>query len=269
MTAATPLRSGFRFHQNEIPNEFAHPPLIEAWLGVDFNSPTDLSGIDATIWRQKLGPEWPARCQMIGPAERHAPGITEIERQLRNVMNDRAIRFGPHGFSFGWLGYDGSGYPRYETIRDGFVVTLDAVREVVPDIGQPQRTVVTYLNRIPRGTVWMTEQDWSFFRLWQPSPLSRLNVNTHTFAGRWQFPLDADRGNLTIELTHEPAVPSVDQEESLWLRITASGTTDADEASLFDGLDYGREMIVRSFSELVTSSAKDFWGVKKKVSPGT
>jgi uncharacterized protein (TIGR04255 family) len=246
------------------PTEYAHPPLIEAWLGVEFSSPAQLITVDATEWKQRLGPEWPAVWQSIGPVERHAPAITQLERQLRNVMNDRAIRFGPAGFSFGWLGYEGSHYPRYEAIRDGFVATLDAVRDVIPNIGVPTKSYVTYVNRIPLGTVWLNSEDWSFFRLWQPNPLTKLKVGSDTFAGSWAFPLDADRGKLTIELTHEAANEVSTEIESLWLRITTSGPIDSDEASLFDSLDFGREMIVRAFAELTSTNAKQYWGVASR-----
>ena len=256
----TPLRSGFRFGPVDVPIEFAHPPLIEVWLGAEFDSSVDLTSISPSEWRKKLGPEWPATAQSIGAAERHNPASTQIEQQLQNVMGDRAIRFGKNGFCYGWLGYDGNHYPRYETIRDGFVATLDAIQSVVPQIGDPHHSVVTYLNRIPQGTVWMTAQDWSFFRLWQPNPFPKLQLSTDHFAGHWQFPLDGDRGTLGIELSHEaPATPA--DVESLWLRISCSGPTDSEETSLFDGLDYGREIIVRTFNDLMNSDAKKFWGV--------
>ena len=269
MPGTTLLRSGFRFGTSDLPYEFAHPPLIEAWLGVEFDCPTDFMNVEATEWRQRLGPEWPVSCQSVGPAEHHAPRMQAIERQLCNVMSDRAIRIASNRFSFGWLGHDGNMYPRYEAIRDGFVATLDAVRDVVPQLGLPVRSRVSYLNRIPQGTVWNTPEDWSFFRLWQPNPLQKLKIEPNGFAGLWLFPLEAERGALTIELTHEPSTESSQQTQALWLRITSSGPTDADEASLFDGLDFGREMVVRAFSDLVSSDAKDFWGVapRKKTGP--
>ncbi len=264
MATATPLRSDVRFATSELPSEFAHPPLTEVWLGVEFSAPTDFASIEANDWRERLGPEWPAKWQSIGSAERHAPAMTHRENQLRNVMHDRAIRFSADGFSFGWLGHDGSMYPRYEAIRDGFVATLDAVRDVVPRIGLPTRTTVSYLNRIPQGTVWTAPSDLSFFRLWQPNPLQKLKIRPEGFAGSWQFPLDAKRGTLVIELTHEPAQEKINEAESLWLRITASSPTDLEETSLFNGLDYGREIVVRSFNELVTTDAKNYWGVSPR-----
>ena len=261
MPTSIPVRTEFRFGSNELPSDFAHPPLIEAWLGVEFTDAVDFAKVDAKEWRRRLGPEWQSAFQSIGPAERHAPGMTQVENQLRNVMNDRAIRFGTQGFSFGWLGYDGCIYPRYEAIRDGFVATLDAVRDVLPKIETPQRWAVTYLNRIPQGTVWTTPNDWSFFRLWQPNPLHKLGIDLDEFAGCWQFPLEVERSSLRVEMSHEPCLAAANRVESLWLRITASGPTDTTEPSLFDGLDYGREMIVRAFNELVTADAKSYWGV--------
>ena len=260
MPALTPLRTGYRFGSSEQPQEYAHPPLIEVWLGVEFASPTGFDEIPATDWRERLGPEWPADWQQIGPAERHSSESVHTEHQLRNVMGDRAIRFCRDGFRFGWLGHDGSMYPRYEAIRDGFVATLDAVRDVMPKLGLPTRWSISYVNRIPQGTVWSSPADWTFFRLWQPNPLNKLKIEADGFVGRWQFPLEAERGTIDIELTHEPTFSGETDPEFLWLRITTSGPTESHESSLFDGLDYGRETIVRAFGELITSDAKQFWG---------
>lgn len=266
MPSSTPLRAEFHAEPPELPSEFAHPPLIESWLGVEFiGSP--FPPLEVKDWRQRLGPEWSSAWQSIGVEQHHAPGMSQVEREIRNVMNDRAIRIGDRGFSFGWLGHDGSIYPRYEAIRDGFVATLDAVRELMPTIGFPRRFCVSYLNKVPQGTVWTSNDDWSFFRLWQPCPLGKLKIRPEGFAGLWQFPLDVRQGVFTIELTHESAQEPSAETQTLWLRLTAAGPTDANESSLFDGLDYGRETIVRAFNELVTADAKEFWGVSSRKKP--
>lgn len=260
LPASTPLTSEHRAGASELPLEFAHPPLIEAWLGVEFGSAVDLHTIESAEWRRRLGPEWSAVWQTIGPDEHHAPGTVAVERQLCTVMKDRAIRLGNRHFSFGWLGHEGCIYPRYEAIRDGFVATLDAIRELLPDVGPPVRSTVSYLNRIPQGTVWNTSDDWSFFRLWQPNPLARLKIGQEGFVGFWRYCLEQERSAMTVELTHEQE----DDGQSLWLRLTATGPTHADDSSLFDRLDQNRETIVRSFSELVTSDAKEYWGVSSR-----
>jgi uncharacterized protein (TIGR04255 family) len=260
MPALTPIRTGYRFGSSEQPLEYAHPPLIEVWLGVEFAPPTGFDAIEGTVWRERLGPEWPSDWQSIGSGEHRLSDSADSERQLRNGMGDRAIRFGRNGFRFGWLGHDGSMYPRYEAIRDGFVATLDAVRDVMPKLGLPTQWSISYANRIPQGTVWTTPADWTFFRLWQPNPLNKLKIEADGFVGRWQFPLEAERGTIAIELSHDLPVSNETDPEVLWLRITTSGPTETHESSLFDGLDYGRETIVRAFGELVTSDSKQFWG---------
>ena len=53
MPASTPIHSEFRFGHSELPSEFAHPPLIEAWLGVEFSALANFSKIDAKEWRQR------------------------------------------------------------------------------------------------------------------------------------------------------------------------------------------------------------------------
>lgn len=262
MRNPSPLTSDFRLGSSELPHEFAHPPLIEAWIGVEFSAGVDFQTIEAAEWRRRFGPEWSAAWQSIRANEHHAPGIARIERQLCTVMNDRAVRFGDHGFSFGWMGHTGGIYPRYEAIRDGFVATLDAVKDLVPRIGSPIRTTVSYLNRIPQGTVWTTLDDCSFCRLWQPNPFSKLKIGKEGFAGLWRFPQESNGGTLTIELIDERDQNGL----SLWLWLTASGPADAEESSLFDGLDNGREIVVRAFNELVTSDAKEYWGVAPRKS---
>jgi hypothetical protein len=89
--------------------------------------------------------------------------------------------------------------------------------------------------------------------------LNKLKVEADGFVGRWQFPLEVERGTIAIDLSHEVPLSDTDP-EFLWLGITTSGPTDTHESALFDGLDYGRETIVRAFGELVTPDSKQFWG---------
>ena len=81
MPTLTPLRPGFG--SSEQPTDFAHPPLIEVWLGLELASPSDFTMIEAAQWRNRLGPEWLGTWHLIGAAERHSPGTTLVERQLR------------------------------------------------------------------------------------------------------------------------------------------------------------------------------------------
>lgn len=261
MPTQSPVRSGFRMAgPDAAPAVYAHPPLVESWLGIDFVTDVALSAADCDALRVALGPEWPGAWNEVASAS--APH----ERQLTNVMGDRALRLTSRGFSFGWLGYGGERYPRYETVRDGFVAVLDGLRTLAARSGKvpvPQRWSVRYVNRIPRGTVWSTPGDWAFFALWQPGPLKGLGTDPTGFQARWDLPLDAELGSLSIEFRHASA-ELTEETENVWITLTTSGPVDNADTSLFDGLDYGREVIVRGFNELVSAEAKTFWGVRAR-----
>jgi uncharacterized protein (TIGR04255 family) len=258
MSAALPVCSGFRIGNPEVsPPEYAHPPLVECWLAIDFVEMRERFDVEAAALRERLGPEWSGSWQAVDDDS------TFEDRQLDNVMGDRAVRLTRRGFAFGWLGHQGEHYPRYETIRDGFVATLDAVRDVARPDGldlTPRRWSVRYVNRIPQGTVWMTPGGWSFFRLWQPVPLKVLGIECGGYKARWELPLAAERGTLTVKFRHG-ASEATEGIDNVWITLQAKGPTDGGDSGLFDGLDYGREVIGRAFNELVTPDAKAYWGV--------
>lgn len=266
MPAALPVRSGFRVASPEVSApEYAHPPLVESWLAVDFVEGKERFELDSAALRERLGPEWFGSWQVVDDDSK------SDDRQLGNVMGDRAVRLTTRGFAFGWLGYRGEHYPRYETIRDGFVATLDAVRDVARRDNRdlaPRRWSVRYVNRIPQGTVWMTPGDWSFFRLWRPVPLKVLGIECDGYKARWELPLEAERGALTVKFRH--GVSEGDASDiaeglgDIWITLQAKGPIDGADTGLFDGLDYGREVIVRAFNELVSPDAKTYWGVTRR-----
>lgn len=227
---------------------------------MDFVPGIEWADSETDALQSELGPEWPDTWQEFPDADHQSI------RQLTNVMGDRALRLEPDGFCFGWLGYGGERYPRYESVRDGFVAILDRIRAVADRRGttaEPKRWSVRYLNRIPRGTVWATPGDWAFFTLWQPNLLSGLRIDPIGFRAHWDLRLENERGNLAIEFQHIPA-DQLDEAENVWMTLIASGPIGDSDASLFDGLDHGREVIVRSFSELVSDDAKTYWGVRPR-----
>lgn len=258
MPSPAPVRSGFRISGPDEPSAiYAHPPLVESWLSVEFpeNTPSFVS--NAEIIRKALGPEW------LGPLPKSSESAVAGSVQLTNVMGDRALRLTAHGFAFGWLGYGGERYPRYESVRDGFVAVLDAVRSLTDDPDDtlvPSQWSVRYANRIPQGTVWSTPDDWGFFSLWQPQSLKGLGIEPAGAQARWQLPLEAERGMLNVEFRHDPG-DSPETVDCVWINLLTEGPVEAGDTGLFDGLDYGREVIVRAFNELVSPAAKSFWGV--------
>lgn len=253
------------------PPLYDHPPLVECWLQATAISclPPGTSGCDlkwdvppavptqdeASALQKRLGPEWPGQWTR-SQSDAGMPCL-----QLTNSMADRALRLIPGGFAFGWLGHGGERYPRYETVRDGFVLVLDAIRTVAKSAGRdwsPRSWTVEYVNRIPQGTVWTNVGDWSFFKLWRQTSLT--GIHYADFRGRWELPLEATSGRLSVEFRHAGGA-TADEPDSIWIKLTATGPILDAETSLFDGLDSGREIIVRNFNELVSDDAKNYWGV--------
>ena len=262
MPTTLPVRYGFVSGSSHLtPPDYAHPPLIECWLGVDFVDSLEQFEVDPTALRESLGAEWFGSWQTVAD---DTPGH---DRQLENVMGDRAVRLTSCGFAYGWLGHQGERYPRYETIRDGFVTALDAIRRVTRGTERrlsPKRWSIRYVNRIPQGTVWVTTGDWSFFRLWQPVPLAVWDADSQGYKGRWEFPLPAERGTLAIKFRHDSGQTAEDLEE-VRIMLHAKGPVDGVDSELFEGLDYGREVVVRSFHELIAVDAQNYWGASDRL----
>lgn len=247
---ATP-RPGSRVLPSEIAG-YNHPPLVEVWLGLEFSEPILAAQADRQALRDQLGPEWPAA---VGDVESFASPTP-----WTNLMGDRALRVTERGFSFGWLGHQGERYARYEAVRDGFVGVLEALRQRNPESqSRAEHWSVQYCNRIPRGTVWTTEGEWDFLALWSTSAWAGLGLPPQGLQSSWRMRLEDERGHLTIELSHVPSTVE-DEADCLWLTLTADGPVAPVESGVFDGLDLGRSVIVRTFHKLVSPSARSYWG---------
>ena len=122
---------------------------------------------------------------------------------------------------------------------------------------------MTYLNHIPKGSVWNTPDDWGFFL-----PLcSSWNVegvaDRESFGGEWHYVIPDKRGRLHVRWQHgresEP-----EQGEVIVLTLTARGAIASGDTSLkriLDGLDLGRKTIVHSFRNLMSDEANKHWGL--------
>ena len=161
------------------------PPVVETILGVQFDRLRGFRNAHlGAFWKTLDASEWPAvsDAPLLRPQfERFADGarwatavqlqITQdpaCRLQITNKNSDRMIQLQNSRLHFNWLGEGGREYPRYEQkVRDGFVWALQCfidfvIREELGDF-RPNQWEVTYLNHIPKGTVWNTPNDWGFF----------------------------------------------------------------------------------------------------------
>jgi len=243
--------------------EYAHPPLVAATLGVYYADATmEIEPARLAAFQQRLGPEWAGRWKdamvEVDTAETDF-GLEHWGDQLTNVLGDRVVRVTQDLFAFTWLGTADAHYPRYENVRDGFVAAWDAWAGLnhVPE-EQIHTWAVSYLNRIPRGTVWQTPADWTFFELQPQSP----SLSARIASAHWEVQTPELDNGLSVSWTidssgGDSAVPAI------WVKLTATGDVDG-AVNFLNGMDAGRGAIVKTFSDLMSPAANAYWGLRRR-----
>lgn len=217
---------------------YAHPPLVQVTLAL----------------MRKGDAVEPASASVLGPDWRES-----TSRCFINALGDRRVCCDDHQFTFSWLGHDGSRYPRYETIRDGFLAAWRQWGQYTfADELHPKATPrISYDNRIPRGTVWQTPEDWSFFKL-LPSTTSTLLGEAKNTHGATTFTLQDDPGKLAVRwtfLSQEQPVPVMD------ISLEYIGLETDQPEEFWEAFDRGRDRIVRAFPLLMSDPANRYWGL--------
>lgn len=267
--------------------DYANPPVVETVLGVQFDRLPGFTNAHLGAFWQTLDPgEWPAvadapylppQFERFNEAERWARGLQfqlspmpPGRTQIKNRSGDRMIQIQNGRLHFNWLGEVGRDYPRYEAVRAGFVEALERFRSFAlqASVGrfQPNQWEVTYINHVPKGTVWNSVADWTFFVPLQGVPTIDGVVQGEDFKGEWHFVIPEQRGRLHIEWQHAlRAVPEQHEREIIQLTLTARGPLESKDDSIqpiLDGLDLGHETIVRAFASLMSRDANKHWGLK-------
>lgn len=266
--------------------DYENPPVVETVLGVQFERlPGCRNAHLGAFWKTLDTEEWrevfdapplqaqferfteSARWSSIG-AQLTVTQDPSVRLQIKNKDGDRMIQVQNGRLHFNWLGQAGGQYLRYENVRGGFLWILQRfIKFVGPEkMGdfRPNQWEVTYVNHIPKGTVWNTPNDWGFFRPLGAVPTVEDLVQGESFSGEWHFVIPEQRGRLHVQWQHgQKSEP--EGQEIIVLMLTARGpvakSEDARQAIL-DGLDRGHETIVRSFAAFMSRAANDYWGLK-------
>lgn len=264
---------------------FKNPPVVETVLGVQFRPLQKFSNAHlGAFWRQ-LGAEWPnvqdrppLRPVLEQFAEQGAwagigPQLTLTQDpasrlQILNETRSRMIQIQNGRLHFNWLGEGGGKYPRYSIVRPEFETVLAILKEFISgqDLGdlEPNQWEVTYVNHIPKGTVWNEPTDWSSLFPTLAGPFAGTSgVRFESVGGQWHFEIEPQRGRLHVELRHgSPA--SADSTELLKMTLTARGPVAQEESeglSLDQGLDLGHKTVVTMFKNLTSPTAHEVWGL--------
>lgn len=267
--------------------DYERPPVVETVLGVQFEEIPHFGNAQLGAFWKTLDPaEWvsvtdapPLEPQFeqfgegMGPQPLLAFRWTQDLRtrlQIKNEPGDRMIQIQNSRFHFNWLGKTAGYYPRYPAVRDGFEAVL---KQFVTFVGKeklrtfrPNQWELTYINNIPKGTVWNAPSDWGFFRPLRGVPTLPNLIEGETFTGQWHCAIPHQRGRLHMQWQHGlPPAASHDRQETIWLTFTARGplgTADDPVKAVLEGLELGHVTIVQSFKALMSEEANAFWGLK-------
>lgn len=264
--------------------KFDRPPVVETILGVQFEPLPGFRNTHLGLFWSTLDEEW----KHVTDAAALPPQFERFEReiawekagfqlsfstdvalreQVRNSANDRMIQFQNGRLHLNWLGEAGGEYPSYGTVRPEFDRKVELFKAFIASnaLGEfrPNQWEVTYVNHIPKGSVWNSPDDWgNVFRCLVATPGDPAGASPESFTGEWQYEITPGRGRLHIQLKSGWRKTPKD-EEILLLVFTARGPVNnaGDGAiDLGDGLDLGHETIVRAFADLTTEKAQQFWG---------
>jgi uncharacterized protein (TIGR04255 family) len=266
--------------------DYERPPIVETVLGVQFDALPEFKNAHLGAFWKSLEPEgWPSvydapplepqfeRFSETGGWSKSSVELRLAQTmpsrlQIKNEPGDQMIQVQNGRLHFNWLGQAGGQYPRWPEVREGFSDTLSHFIEFVSleQLGDfhANQWEVTYLNHIPKGSVWLTPDDWGFFNLLSRGPKVHDLIQAESFSGTWQFIIPEKRGRLHIQWQHGLRTQP-QEEEVVILTLTARGPLPQGPdgfGAILQGLDLGHETIVRSFAIMMTDPANEHWGLK-------
>lgn len=262
---------------------FDRPPVIETVLGVQFDPIPGFSNAHLGAFWETLGDGWshvqdaPVLNRVIeefgGEQSWNTANLTFTQNpasrlQIQNTSEDRMIQIQNSRFHYNWLGQKGGQYPRYDDVRPKFDEAWVRFKQFLRSrsLDQPQlnQWEVTYVNHIPKGTVWNDSSDWGalFPGIAQPKRLPS-EMNMEGFQAQWHFEISPMRGRVHIKIYSGVQI-SPERSEILRMDLTARGSISDDPnrgMSLSDGLHLGRRKIVQTFVALTSNDAQRYWGL--------
>lgn len=271
-------------HEGPLPT-YTNPPVVEVILGVQFDRLTGFQNAHlGGFWKSLDASEWPSVSDAL-PLEPQFEVFSESPNwgmlamkltqdpssrlQITNKDGDRMIQVQNGRFHFNWLGQAGGPYPRYRNVREGFNRALGQFLEFINRAGvgdfRPNQWEVSYLNHIPKGTLWETAKDWTFFLPLSGVPTVEGIIQGESFNGEWHFVIPERRGRLHVAWQHGRK-SGKEQQETIVLNLTARGPLEEnkiDVSAILSGLDLGRTTIVRSFHTFMTNEANEYWGLTR------
>lgn len=259
--------------------DFERPPIVEAVLGIQFESIPLTIAHYGWFWKQYLGQPWndaitASRLEDVferfgpdrtwsRPRLRFEPGIDSrrFRQQFMNADGEHMLQLQDTRFVYNWKKSKGEGgYPSFDRLRPEFFEHLSSYQKFLTEADlpqvQPNQWEVVYVNYIPRGDLWDTAEDWlDIF----PGFYVPADVRIDGFVGAWSTILGQQEGRLHIELKHSQIAENKD--EIIRLQLTARGPT-VDHSDLSERFEAGHAAIVNTFTKMTSEAAQKYWGRK-------
>ena len=268
---------------NNLP-KFRKPPVIETVLGLQFATlPNFGTAHLGSFWQYYNPEEWPhandapaiePQFERFGEENRGRVSrlmfkvVSEIglRMQIRNAEKNRMIQLQNGRLHYNWLGLDGGPYPSFSKVKLEFDKVFDSFRNYLKEHGfedlQLNQWEITYINHIPQGSIWSDPQDWQdIFPSMMPFAAKASSIKLESLGGEWHYEIEPQKGRLHINISHGWQGELKDK-EVLVLNLTARGpmpSTNTGSDPIDEGFRIGHEAIVRSFKELTSDKAHQYW----------
>jgi len=263
---------------------YKNPPVVETILGMQFESLDKMRvGHLGKFWAL-LGEEWPfqddaptlePQFEQFSEADRflklalgfRVSNSPECRIRIRNKSRNRMIQIQNGRLILNWLKVNEEPYPRYDVMRTEFAQHFQTLSEFLKtsELGEisPNQWEVTYLNHIPRGTLWSTPKDWGFFRPASDAAEMSGVSELEDLSGNLRFKISGDLGRVHVAWQ---LGKTSEETEVLVVNLTARGPIHKSQ-TLMDGLDTGRVAIVQNFKHLMSDKANSYWGIEMDSTP--
>jgi uncharacterized protein (TIGR04255 family) len=161
-------------------------------------------------------------------------------------------------------------YPRYEHVREKFDAILGEFLDEASESGitaAPNWCEIAYINQVPGRNAEGPMPLSSILRLVQSLPLEKLGPAEDTAFGQRHILMREGQpfGRFYIEANRAMKVnPRSPFPEPIYvLSLTTRGLVEGpDKENIIDFMNYGRDLIVHTFRDVITDDMHDDWGLQ-------
>lgn len=258
--------------------EWKRPPVVEVVLGVQFSPLRRLhNGLLGLFWREMMAdypkasdaaPIAPAIEEFGDEPQFAMPGIefapARGDSRLRMVSADasRMIQVQNGWLVANWMKKQGQPYPGYEGVQRQFDQALNGFKAFAAEheLGafEPSVWEVTYIDHIPRNTVW---SDFADIPSVVPGLLGgpeRKPGAFEAFSGTWSYRLaDMARMRVVLQTARSNTDPPLDL---LVVTSTVRGPiTDSEPGKINAAMNSGHAAAVETFVAITSRKAREYW----------